>query len=359
MSEIVQTQKTFQSGGLTRYISGRTVAVTVVVAVVVLILEATSGGLLLTGPNIGGALNAASELGLIAIGVTPLMIGGEFDLSVGQTFVASGMTFASLYTIIGIIPALILGLIVGVIIGLINGFITVSFGIPSFITSLGMYYIVAGVVLVVTGGSPVSVNSTPASFNVFAGYIAGTSIRWEVVWWLGLAIIMAGVLHRTGFGNHIFASGGAPQVARNVGVPVGRTKIILFVVCGVMAGFSGIVDFAHYGDIEPAAGSGLQLQAIAASVIGGTALFGGVGTVYGGVIGSFFLGILTVGLVLSGASTVYYEVFVGVVLVLAVIIQARTEGLASIADRLAAIRAPKGAGSPGGNSKHPAGGEEK
>ncbi len=359
MSEIVESQKTFRSGGLNKYVSGRTIAVTVVIAVVVLILEATSGGLLLTGLNIGGALNAASELGLIAVGVTPLMIGGEFDLSVGQTFVASGMTFASLYTVIGIIPALILGLIVGAVIGLINGFITVGFGIPSFITTLGMYYIVAGVILLITTGSPIAVNSTPASFNIFAGYIGKSSIRWEVIWWLGFAVIMGGVLHRTGFGNHIFASGGAPQVARNVGVPVGRTKILLFVLCAVLAGFSGIVDFAHFGDIEPASGSSLQLEAIAASVIGGTALFGGVGTVYGGVVGSFFLGVLTVGLVLSGASTVYYELFVGIVLVIAVIIQARTEGIASLAERLLVIRPAKGAGAPGRNSTHPTGGEEK
>lgn len=359
MSEIVQSHQTFRSGGLTRYVSGRTIAVTIVIAVVVLILEATSGGLLLTGENIGGALNAASELGLIAVGVTPLMIGGEFDLSVGQTFVASGMTFASLYTIIGIIPALILGLLVAVGIGLMNGFITVTFGIPSFITTLGMYYIVAGVVLLVTTGSPISVNSTPASFNIFAGYIGTSSVRWEVVWWIALAVIMAAVLHRTGFGNHIFASGGAPQVARNVGVPVGRTKIMLFVLCAVLAGFSGIVDFAHFGDIEPASGSSLQLEAIAASVIGGTALFGGVGTVYGGVIGSFFLGVLTVGLVLSGASTVYYEVFVGIVLVIAVIIQARTEGIASLAERFLVVRPPKGAALPGGNTAHPPGGEEE
>lgn len=341
MSEVAQAQKTFGSGGLSRYVSGRTIAVTAVVAVVVLILEATSGGRLLTAGNIGGALNAASELGFLAVGVTPLMIGGEFDLSVGQTFVICGMTFAALFSSIGIIPALILALLEGVVIGLINGFVTVAFKIPSFITTLGMYYVVGGVILLATTGSPISVNNTPAAFNVFAGNIAGSSVRWEDVWWLGFALIMAAVLHRTSFGNHTFASGGGPEVARNVGVPVSRTKIALFVITGLVSGFAGIVSFAHYGDIEPSAGSGLQLQAIAASVIGGTALFGGVGTVYGGAIGSFFLGILTVGLVLSGASTIYYELFVGIVLILAVIVQARTEGIVSIAERLFGRRSSK------------------
>lgn len=324
----------FRSSGITRYVSGRTIAVTVVIAVVVLILEATSGGQVLNGLNIGGALNSASELGFIAIGVTALMIGGEFDLSVGQTFVASGMTFASLYTVIGLVPAIIAALIVAAGIGVVNGLITVTFGIPSFITTLGMYYVVAGLILLITSGSPVTANSIPKEFNVFAGYIGHSSVRWEVIWWLGLGVVMAAVLHRTSFGNHIFASGGAPEVARNVGVPVNGTKLLLFILCALFAGFSGIVSFAHYADMEPAAGSGLQLQAIAAAVIGGTALFGGIGTIYSGLIGSFFLGILTVGLVLSGASTIFYELFVGFVLILAVVIQARTEGIVSIAERL-------------------------
>lgn len=323
-----------RGAGVTRYVSGRMIAVTVVIAIVVMILEATSGWRLLNGLNIGSVLNGASELGFIAIGVTALMIGGEFDLSVGQTFVASGMSFASLYSSIGMIPALLVGLAIGAIIGTMNGLITVSFGIPSFITTLGMYYVVGGVILLITSGSPITAMTKPEAFHVFGGYIGKSAVRWEVVWWLGFALIMAFVLHRSKFGNHVFAAGGAPQVAKNVGVPVNATKMVLFVLCGVFAGFSGMVSFAHYADIEPAAGSGLQLQAIAAAVIGGTALFGGIGTIFGGVLGSFFLGILTVGLVLSGASTVYYELFVGFVLIVAVVVQARTEGIVGFFERI-------------------------
>lgn len=327
------TVRAFKPGGITRYISARMMAVIGMIIIVVLVLEITSREQLLTGLNIGGVLNASSEIGFIAIGVTALMIGGEFDLSVGQTFVASGMTFATIYTSIGVFPAIIVSLAIGAAIGMLNGFITLGFGIPSFITTLGTSYVVAGLILMVTTGQPITAVTLPKSFSIFGGYIGSTSIRWEVAWWLGLAVVMAIVLHKTTFGNHIFGAGGHADASRNIGVRVGMTKMALFILCGMFSAFSGIVLFAHLGDIEASAGSGLQLEAIAAAVIGGTALFGGIGTIYGGVIGSFFLGVITVGLVLSGASTVYYELFVGIVLIMAVALQAKTEGITSFVKR--------------------------
>lgn len=330
----VDGHESFKSRGFTSYISMRTLAVTGVIIAVILILEGTSGGRLLQGVNIGGVLDASSEIGFIAIGVTILMIGGEFDLSVGQSFVAAGMTFATIYSSIGVFPAILVGLAIGAAIGFVNGTITLAFGIPSFITTLGTSYVVAGMILLVTGAAPISAISLPSSFKIFGGYVFGLPVRWEVVWWIGLVIIMALVLHKTAFGNHIFAAGGKAEVARNVGVRIVRTKMALFILCGMFAAFSGIVLFAHLGDIEASAGSGLQLEAIAAAVIGGTALFGGVGTVYGGAVGSLFLGVLTVGLVLSGASTRYYELFVGIVLIGAVALQAKVEGISTFTKRL-------------------------
>ena len=308
------------------YLSNRMIAVIGVVVVLVLVLEGTSGGRLLTATNLGGAFDTAAEVGFIAIGVTMLMIGGEFDLSVGQTFVAGALTFAALFKPIGVVPAIIVALLLGAGIGLVNGFVTLFFGIPSFITTLGTYYAIAGIIVIITNGSPVSLVTVPKSFAFLNGSMGPLGTQWQVVWWLGLAVIAAVVLHRTRFGNHIFAAGGSRSAAENTGVRVVRVKMALFVIASLSASFSGIVLFALYADVEASAGSGLQLQAIAAAVIGGTALFGGVGTVYGGVIGSFFLGIIDVGLVLSGASTTYYELFVGVVLIAAVVLQARAEG---------------------------------
>jgi simple sugar transport system permease protein len=305
-----------------------------VVAVLLLVLEATSGGKLFTVNNLGGALSASAEVGFIAIGVTMLMIGGEFDLSVGQTFVVGSMTFAALFQPLGIAPAVLISVALGVGIGFINGFITLAFGIPSFITTLGTYYGIAGIILMITGGSPVSIAVVPRSFHIFSGGIAGSQVQWQVIWWLGFAAIGGFVLHKTAFGNHVFAVGGARQAAGNTGVRVSWTKMALFMICGACAAFSGVVLFALYGDVEASAGSGLQLQAIAAAVIGGTALFGGIGTVYGGVLGSFFLGVIDTGLVLSGASTTYYEFFVGVVLIGAVVLQIKMEGFSAMTKRL-------------------------
>lgn len=326
--------KSASARSLTSYVSARMIAVTGVVLAMVLVLEATSSGRLLTATNLGGALDTSAEVGFIAIGVTMLMIGGEFDLSVGQTFVASALTFAALFQPIGIVLAALVALLLGAAIGFLNGFVTLFFGIPSFITTLGSYYVIAGLVILVTGGSPVSLIQVPSSFGVFNGNIGGLQMQWQVLWWLGFAAVAGIVLHKTSFGNHVFAAGGARAAAENTGVRVARVKMALFVLSGVCAAFSGIVLFALYGDVEASAGSGLQLQAIAAAVIGGTALFGGIGTVYGGVIGSFFLGVIDVGLVLSGASTTYYELFVGAVLIAAVVLQAKAEGLGSLARRV-------------------------
>ena len=311
------------------FLSTRMIAVIGVVVALVLVLEGTSSGRLLTATNLGGALDTSAEVGFIAIGVTMLMIGGEFDLSVGQTFVAGALTFAALFKPIGIVPAIIVTLLLGVGIGLVNGFVTLFFGIPSFITTLGTYYAIAGIIVIITNGSPVSLVNVPSSFSFLNGSMGPLGTQWQVLWWLVLAVIAGVVLHRTRFGNHVFAAGGARSAAENTGVRVVRVKMTLFVLSAVFAAISGIVLFALYADVEASAGSGLQLQAIAAAVIGGTALFGGVGTVWGGVIGSFFLGVISVGLVLSGASTTYYELFVGIVLIAAVVLQARAEGFST------------------------------
>ncbi len=318
----------------TSYVSVRMVTVVTVVVVLLLVLEGTSGGKLFTVNNLGGALSTSAEVGFIAIGVTMLMIGGEFDLSVGQSFVAAAMTFAALFQPLGIAPALLISVALGAGIGFLNGLITLAFGIPSFITTLGTYYGIAGVVLMITGGSPVSIAVVPRSFHLFSGGIAGSQVQWQVVWWFGFAAIAAFVLHKSAFGNHVFAVGGSRQAAGNTGVRVNWTKMALFMICGATAAFSGVVLFALYGDVEASAGSGLQLQAIAAAVIGGTALFGGVGTIYGGVLGSFFLGVIDTGLVLSGASTTYYEFFVGIVLIGAVVLQVKMEGFSTVTKRL-------------------------
>jgi simple sugar transport system permease protein len=334
----------FGQRSLGSIISARTLAAVAGIVIVVVALEITSSGKLLTGSNIGSLLDASAEIGFVALGVTMLMIGGEFDLSVGQALVASGMTFASTYHDIGWAGGLALGLGVALLIGLFNGAATLTLKIPSFITTLGTYYIVGGIILMLSGGAPISAVSKPPLFKVLASFILGSTVRWEVVWWLGLAAILAFVLHRTSFGNHVFAAGGDQSVARGVGVNVPRTKMILFVLSSVLAGFGGIVIFVHLGSAAPSEGSGLQLEAIAAAVIGGVSLFGGIGTEMGGVIGAIFLGVVSVGLVLSGASTLYYELYVGIVLVLAVGIQVRAEGIGRVTKRLRAMGGGLGRG---------------
>lgn len=352
MSLLVKNKKDSPSGdgnarelaqrSFTDFISTRSLTAVGAIVAVIVALSITSDGKLLSGENVGSVLDSSTEIGLVAIGVTVLMIGGEFDLSVGQALVASAMLFASSSHSLGPFWALVVSLLVAAGIGLFNGVVTLGLKIPSFITTLGTYYIVAGVVLLISGGEPIEATGAPPLHSLLASRIAGSPVRGEVLWWIGLACIVAYVLHRTSFGNHVYAAGGDGNVARAVGVNVVKTKMILFVVSSVMAGFGGIVIFSHLGSAAPSEGSGLQLQAIAAAVIGGTSLFGGIGTEFGGVIGSLFLGVIDVGLVLSGASTLYYELYVGIVLVLAVAMQVRAEGFGRLLGRLAGARSLKG-----------------
>lgn len=270
-----------------------------------------------------GILNSASELGIIAVGVTMLMIAGEFDLSVGANYAFTAMIVAMLMTAgVNQLLAFLVGMALACTIGLANGLITVYLDIPSFITTLGTFLFWSGITLLVTGGMPVTDFKHSWLLTALAGVMAGR-LRVESLWWLAMVIGFGLVLHRTPFGNWVFATGGRRAAARAVGVAVNRVRILCFVICGMLAGFAGIVSFAHLYSMSPSYGQDLELDAIAAAVVGGASLFGGQGTMFGAALGTIVLSMLSVGLVLSGASSLWYETFVGVIVVAAVAMHVR------------------------------------
>ncbi len=279
-----------------------------------------SGGVFLNGTNLQGMLGILPEMTLVALGVTILMICGEFDLSVGSVFALTPMAIAIILN--GGIPfpvALFLGLLLAAAIGFANGFITIRFSIPSFITTLGMLFVARSLTVVISGGFP-PLLPTDIPTWLFSGFVGpGNVVRMSFVWLVLIALALAAMMSLTNFGNWIRATGGQLDAAVNMGIPVNATKMICFMLCSVLAGFAGLIQVMRLGSPLPSLGEGLELQAVAAAVIGGTALTGGIGTVLGAIIGATLIRVIDNGLVLTRVDANWFKFAIGMLLILAVV----------------------------------------
>ncbi len=282
--------------------------------------QVKSGGVFLNGTNLQGMLSILPEMTLVALGVTILMICGEFDLSVGSVFALTPMAIAIMLN--GGIPfpvALFLGLLVAAAIGFANGYITIRFSIPSFITTLGMLFVARSLTVVISGGFP-PLLPTDIPTWLFSGFVGpGNVVRMSFVWLVVIAIALAAMMSLTNFGNWIRATGGQLDAAVNMGIPVNATKMICFMLCSVLAGFAGLIQVMRLGSPLPSLGEGLELQAVAAAVIGGTALTGGIGTVLGAIIGATLIRVIDNGLVLTRVDANWFKFAIGMLLILAVV----------------------------------------
>ena len=300
-----------------------------VTLVVVFVLFALFVPNFFTLRSIAGIVNAATLTGIIAIGVTQLMIAGEFDLSVGPVMAMSGFVFG-FYIINGGGPwlAIPLALAICAVMGLINGLIVVRAQMPSFIVTLGTAFIFTGIVWAYSGGQVLQITESPAAFAWLNGRLGalaelydGANFRSSIVWWVALVIVFQFVLVRTRFGNHIFAVGGNKEAAAAQGVPVTRTKLWVFVWSSVLAGVAGILLFAQFKTVRIATGSGEELKAIAAAVVGGTRLSGGYGSIIGALFGVLLISMLRTGVVLLDIiSADNFDAIVGVTIVAAAIL---------------------------------------
>ncbi len=263
----------------------------------------------------------AAELGIASIGVTLLMIGGHFDLSIGAVLGLTSYVVVVLMRDFGLSPivAAPAAVVVGAGLGFINGVIVVRFRIHSFVVTLGTMLIWRGVLITLTGGFPMTVEIPPLFRDVMAGPLI-FGFRMSMVWFIGIGLIGTFVLTRTRFGNWIQASGQNPQAARNLGVPVDRVTIILFMIASALAAVSGIVQVARFSSVDALRGEQMELQAVAVTVIGGTLLSGGYGSVIGTVLGAITFGMIQVGLVLAGAPGHFFRTLTGLIVVLAVIL---------------------------------------
>ena len=290
-------------------------------------------------------LEVAAELGILAIAVALLMIGGEFDLSVGSIIGAAGMTTTILSVEYGwpLWIALLAALILALVIGFLNGYLVVGTGLPSFIITLGSMFIVRGATIgitrQITGRTQLGHLDDAAGYSLaktlFASElsIGGANFPISILWWLGIAALATWVLLRTQVGNWIFGVGGAPVAARMVGVPVNRLKIALFMTTAAAAWLIATIQATLFTGSDVLRGEAKEFDAIIAVVIGGTLLTGGYGSAVGAVLGALIFGIVKQGIVFAGVDADWFKVFMGAMLVVAVLINNYIRKKASEAKR--------------------------
>ena len=270
--------------------------------------------------NIAVLLKSMSALGIMAIGVGILMISGEFDLSVGTLYTFCAIVTATMVKEYALSPylAMIIGIIVGIIAGLIHGNIVNRFTIPSFIVTLGAMLLWKGGTLLYHGAKSLRYKYESETYKtVLTGDIG--VIDASFLWFIGVGIVFYFIVHHHKIGNHFFAVGGNPEAAIAIGINPKRVKLIAFSIAGGAA-LSGVVAMSRVGSVQPGGGLGLELEAIAACVIGGCALMGGRGSILGIMLGTALIYTIQDLLLLLRAPGFYFEMFVGGLIVLAVII---------------------------------------
>jgi inositol transport system permease protein len=298
----------------------------------IVLLSFLTGGTFLQPQNLINVIRQVSAIGIIATGMTFVIIINGIDLSVGSIVAVSAVVSSSLAQTpqasvimypglqLPVIVAILSGLAVGALLGLINGALVAGFNIAPFIATLGMMTAARGMALIYSNGRPIS--RLQPSFN-FLGQ--GDFLFIPVPIWI-LAIVAVGahvILNFTRFGRHTYALGGNEQAARVSGVNLKRVKVLIFGLSGLLAGLAGMMLAARIGSGNPQLGTGIELDAITAAVIGGTSFNGGIGTIWGTIVGALIIGIINNGLDLLNVSPFMQQVVKGTIIVLAIIIDER------------------------------------
>ena len=270
----------------------------------------------------------AADVGILAVSVALLMIAGEFDLSIGSVIAATGMLTALIAIQMqqNIWLAIAVSGLFAVAVGLFNGWLVVRTGLPSFIVTLGMMFALAGLTIGATRlltdrtqlGGLEDVPGYDSAYALFGSQIFGFNVT--VLWWLAFVIAGTLVLTKTRFGNWIFGTGGNLEGARNLGVPVARVRISLFVMTALAGWFVAVTQLVTFKGTDVLRGTGKEFEAIIAAVIGGCLLTGGYGSVVGAALGALLFGIVKQGIIFAQIDSDWYKFFLGIMLVIGVLI---------------------------------------
>lgn len=272
-------------------------------------------GEFLTGSNISNIIRQVSINGILAVGMTFVILTGGIDLSVGSVMAFTGTIMVGMMVNMGLPPvaAVVIGAILGAVIGYINGTFVAYARIPSIIVTLAMMEIARGAALLYTGGYPLSGLPTSYSF-IGRGYLFGV-IPMPALIMIGVFIVAYIILNHLPLGRYIYAIGGNEEAVRLSGVKVKRIKAIVYLISGITASISGLIMTSRLASGQPTAGDGYELDAIAAVVLGGTSIAGGRGHIFGTLLGALLLGVLSNGLNLMGVSPYVQRVLKGAIII--------------------------------------------
>ena len=277
-----------------------------------------------------GWTDQAAQYGIVAVPVALLMIGGEFDLSAGVMIGSSGLLLGYLVTHahMNIWPAIVIVLLFGLAVGFANGITVAKTKLPSFIVTLATFFVLQGVnaagTLKLTGTTAIDDIDSASGFasarRVFADDLTRWDFKAKVVWWIGLTLVGAWLLAKSRFGNWIYSAGGEPNAARNIGVPVARTKVALFMMTSATAALMGIIEALELRSMQSKEGIGLEFIFIICAVVGGCLLTGGYGSVIGTFFGAAMLGMVQLGIVDAQWDSNWTYTFQGAILFAAVLL---------------------------------------
>jgi ribose transport system permease protein len=267
--------------------------------------------------NLTNILVQSSIMAVIAMGMTFVIVGGGFDLSVGSTAALAGCIASMVMLQAGIATGVVVGIAVGIAVGLVNGVVIAFLDVNPFITTLGTMVLVRGVVFLVTGGASIS-----GEYGLPGAFVAFGSERFlgiHLLVWVPavLLVVLSFVMYATPYGRRVYATGGGREAAYLSGIPVRRVIASTYVWCGALAGVAGVMLAARLQSGQPTAGEFYELTAIAAVVLGGASLHGGEGTLYKSVIGVFIMIVLGNALNLLNVDSYWQRVAVGIVIVAA------------------------------------------
>ncbi|HVK23157.1 MAG TPA: ABC transporter permease [Actinokineospora sp.] len=287
----------------------------------------------LTSDNLLSVAQQIAFIGIIGTGMTLLIIAGEIDLSVGSQYGFLSIVMAYTVTEMGlpVLPAALLVIGFGAVIGLAQGLLTTLAQVPSFVVTLAGLAILRGAALLVTGGEPIQGSESETYHDIVSGFPIGT-LAAQTLWMAAVMLGFGWVLAKTKFGYDVYATGGNVKAAVNAGISANRVKVLCFCVTGALCGLAAVVLVGWLGSANPLTGSGIELSVIAAVVVGGASLTGGVGSIVGTLLGALVAGLIGNALALLGVDGNWQQVATGVLILAAVLINR------VVAKRQAALR---------------------
>lgn len=289
----------------------------VLMLVLLIVFFASQTPHFLTGANIFNLAQTLAPVGIVAVGMTLVLISGGIDISVGSTAALAGVVISYLWTVLGVplLVSVLAGLASGLLVGWINGFLVTRINVSPLITTLGMFSIIRGAAFVISNAQTNQLNNEAFKF-LGRGSIFG--VPFSLILMVLLYLLFAFILRNTRFGRNIYAIGGSAQASRLAGIKINSLLMRVYLISGLLAAVGGVLIASQLASSAPRAAIGMELTVIAAVVLGGTGLAGGKGTLAGTLIGVLILRILDNGLILMNVSSFYQQVASGTVLLLAV-----------------------------------------